>query len=193
MSDSILELKQQLRKTLRKQRREQDKEVAMVASKSICGKIVELDRFKNSNTILAYMCSKGEVDVGELIHHARICGKRIAFPLCIDDGGLRLLIPNTPASFKVGAYGISEPDESDSIEIDASQIDMIIVPAVAFTRNGRRLGQGGGYYDRLLQKSNAYTVGVGFDFQLLESLPLEEHDRSLDCIVTPSELFVINI
>ncbi len=193
MSDNILELKQQLRKTLRKQRREQDKEAAMAASKSICGKIIELDRFKRSDTILAYMCSKGEVDVGELIRYARLNGKRIAFPLCIDDGGLRILIPNTPTSFKVGAYGISEPDESDSTEIEVSQIDMIIVPAVGFTRNGQRLGQGGGYYDRLLQKNDAYTVGVGFDFQLLESLPLEEHDRSLDCIVTPSELFVINI
>lgn len=193
MSDSIFELKQQLRKALRKQRREQDKEVAAIASKNICGKIIELDRFNDSDTILAYMCSKGEVDVGELVSHARTCGKRIAFPLCVDDGGLRLLVPNTPASFKIGAYGILEPDESDSIEIDVSQIDMIIVPAVAFTRNGQRLGQGGGYYDRLLQKSDAYTIGVGFDFQLLDYLPLEEHDRSLDCIVTPTELLAINI
>ena len=121
---------------------------------------------------------------------AKAAGKRIAFPLCIENGGLRLFVPNNGAdSFVSGSYGILEPKPEDSTEVFAEDIDLIIVPAVAFTKECGRLGQGGGYYDRLLKKTGAFTVGVGYDFQLCESLPVEEHDMPLDCVALPGALF----
>ena len=127
----------------------------------------------------------GELDPMPLIECAKAAGKRIAFPLCIENGGLRLFVPNNGAdSFVSGSYGILEPKPEDSTEVFAEDIDLIIVPAVAFTKE-----QGGGYYDRLLKKTGAFTVGVGYDFQLCESLPVEEHDMPLDCVALPGALF----
>lgn len=133
---------------------------------------------------------KNELDPMPLIECAKAAGKRIAFPLCIENGGLRLFVPNNGAdSFVSGSYGILEPKPEDSTEVFAEDIDLIIVPAVAFTKECGRLGQGGGYYDRLLKKTGAFTVGVGYDFQLCESLPVEEHDMPLDCVALPGALF----
>jgi 5-formyltetrahydrofolate cyclo-ligase len=66
--------------------------------------------------------------------------------------------------------------------------DLILVPGLGFTRDGRRLGRGGGFYDRLLAASSfrAFTMGVGFDVQLVPALPVEPHDRRLDAIATES-------
>ena len=139
---------------------------------------------------MAYMPAKNELDPMPLIECAKAAGKRIAFPLCIENGGLRLFVPNNGAdSFVSGSYGILEPKPEDSTEVFAEDIDLIIVPAVAFTKECGRLGQGGGYYDRLLKKTGAFTVGVGYDFQLCESLPVEEHDIPLDCVALPGALF----
>lgn len=78
-----------------------------------------------------------------LIECAKAAGKRIAFPLCIENGGLRLFVPNNGAdSFASGSYGILEPKPEDSTEVFAEDIDLIIVPAVAFTKECGRLGQG---------------------------------------------------
>lgn len=184
----LLKTKNELRRTLRKQRREQDAQAACLASEEICRRVIAMKEFASASTILAYMCAKGEVNVSMIIDEAIRKGKRVAFPLCIADGGLRLLVPNSMKSFNTGAYGIQEPDVNDSVEIQPDDLDLIIVPAVAFTRDGRRLGQGGGYYDRLLSRTRAFTVGVGFDFQLVNELPVESHDRLIDSIVLPGEL-----
>ena len=67
-----------------------------------------------------------------------------------------------------------------------SIIDMIIVPAIAYDRNGNRIGRGKGYYDRLLQKASALKIGVGYDFQLIPHIDSEPHDIPVDIIVTPN-------
>lgn len=185
---SVAELKSNIRKALRKQRREQDVALAYSASIEICNRVIGMPEYERADVILAYMCAKGEVDVSNIVKDAYSKGKRVAFPFCIANVGLRLLIPKTPESFTVGAYGIMEPSVDDSVEIEPSRLDLVIVPAVAYTRECLRLGQGGGYYDRLLKKTSAFTVGVGYDFQLLESLPVAAHDVPLDCVALPSQL-----
>ena len=182
----IAEQKAALRKKLRTQRRNLSAEMAAAASSEVCRKLVSLDAFKEAELILAYMSSKNELDVANAVEAAREAGKRIAFPLCIADGGLRLLVPENASAFNAGSYGILEPDPKRSCEVAAEELDLIIVPAVAFDREMQRLGQGGGYYDRLLEKTNAFTVGVGYDFQLVDRIPRENHDASLDCVLLPS-------
>lgn len=78
---------------------------------------------------------------------------------------------------------VAMPEDSD---LDPSWPDVIVVPGTAFTRNGCRLGQGGGWYDRFLpgRRSDAFTVGIGFGPQLVEWIPVEPHDVQLDCVVT---------
>lgn len=186
----IAEKKSALRKELRSKRRALSEAEVKNASTEVCKKLVELDEFKRAKLILAYMAAKNELDVSYAVRAAIAEGKRVAFPLCIENGGLRLLVPMDENAFTVGSYGILEPDASRSGEVLPQELELMIVPAVAYTRSLQRLGQGGGYYDRLLQKTNCFTVGVGYDFQLVSEIPVEKHDAPLDCVLLPSNTLV---
>lgn len=183
------ELKADIRKQMRAMRKALDAGAVKAASDSAAERVLALPQFEDAKLLMAYMPAKNELDPTPIIERARAAGKRVAFPLCIENGGLRLFVPNGADSFAVGSYGILEPKPEASTEVFAEDIDLIIVPAVAFTSQCGRLGQGGGYYDRLLKKTKAFTVGVGYDFQLCESLPTEEHDMPLDCVALPGALF----
>ena len=184
----IAEQKRLLRKQLRAMRRALTREEVETASSAAAQRVIALPEFQKAELILSYMSAKNELDAAKINEAARAMGKRVAFPLCIENGGLRLLVPRSPDAFNTGSYGILEPDPERSDEVTPGELGLIIVPAVAFDEGRRRLGQGGGYYDRLLEKTQAVTVGVGYDFQLVESLPLEPHDRALDIVALPSAL-----
>lgn len=186
LREQTAERKAALRSLLRAKRRELEPYEVEAASNAVCKKLTELEEFKRAELMLAYMAAKNELDPSSAVRDARAQGKRIAFPLCIENGGLRLLVPNDESAFKTGSYGIMEPDEARSTEVFPEQLDLIIAPAVAFNSYCQRLGQGGGYYDRLLKKARCFTVGIGYDFQLIEDLPIEEHDICLDAVLLPS-------
>lgn len=108
--------------------------------------------------------------------------KRILLPV-VDGDVLQLRDYSPTISFSTGAFGIQEP-MGENLE-DYHCIDFAIIPGVAFDREGYRLGRGKGYYDRLLCRPDfqAYTLGVGFSFQILEAVPTEATDRKLNEIV----------
>jgi 5-formyltetrahydrofolate cyclo-ligase len=85
-----------------------------------------------------------------------------------------------------GKFGIMEP--TASTPIDPSEIDAMIVPGIAFTRQGARLGRGKGFYDKYLSRKGfrAYTIGVCYPCQVVDNIPTEEHDKQLDLVVTSS-------
>lgn len=181
--------KSRLRSDLRRRRRELPQELRLLAAEKVAERVISLEQYRKSRCILAYMAAKGELDVSAIVENARADGKKVAFPLCIENRGLKLLVPHSPDSFIIGAYGIMEPDKQDSDEITVDELDFIIVPGVGFDAECGRLGQGGGYYDCLLECSSAFTCGVGYDFQLCGSLPLEPHDKSIDCVAFPCGVF----
>lgn len=187
--DEIKLLKAEIRKTVRAKRKTLEQAEIAEKSRLVCEKVIKTEAFLKANLILAYMSARNEIDAGYITENAAALGKSVAFPLCAEDGGLKLFVPDTPDCFRKGSYGISEPDALRSKEVFPEDLDLIIVPAIAFTREGQRLGQGGGYYDRLLVKTPAVTIGIGYDFQLFDKLPTESHDRALDYIITPSHAF----
>lgn len=91
------------------------------------------------------------------------------------------ILPYDRSRLHLGAFNIEEPDGDDTVDID--QIDLIVVPAVAYDNAGNRVGRGKGYYDRLLRHSRAITVGVCYDFQLVDNIETEEHDIPVDFVV----------
>jgi len=99
------------------------------------------------------------------------------------------ILPYDRSRLELGAFHIEEPVGDDLADIN--EIELIVVPAVAYDRSGNRLGRGKGYYDRLLTTTRATKIGVGYDFQLLDSLPTEEHDVPMDMIFTQTEVIVL--
>ena len=186
----ISEEKALLRKRIRAERRELSEEVRAASAMAVAERIMGIPSIVGAEYILAYMPMKYELDILPAVERLKAAGVKVAFPLCIENGGLKLFVPADENGFVTGAYGILEPNTETASEIDASALGAIILPAIGFDRRGRRLGQGGGYYDRLLSKTACFTAAVGFDCQLVESVPIEACDRPVDIVVTPSELIV---
>ena len=126
--------------------------------------------FRAATTVLLYHSLKDEVDT------------RILLPVVVGDD-LELRLYTGPEDLKPGAYGIEEP--TGELFTDYADIDFIVVPGVAFDRNGNRLGRGKGYYDRLLPRiPSAHKAGICFPFQLVEEVPAEPFDIRMDEIIT---------
>lgn len=100
------------------------------------------------------------------------------------------ILPYDKSKLALGSFHIEEPTGNDTADI--SQIELIVVPGVAYDRRGNRVGRGKGYYDRLLASSRATKVGVGYDFQLIdEDIPCEPHDVKVDVVITETRRIVI--
>lgn len=101
------------------------------------------------------------------------------------------ILPYDESRLELGAFHIEEPTGGELTDPDT--LDLIVVPAVAYDRKGNRLGRGKGFYDRLLQTTRASKIGVGYDFQLLDSIPTEPHDVAMDMVITQGETIIIRM
>lgn len=184
---AIADKKAALRKSIRAARRALTPQQRAAAAHEV--KLGLLDLFEkkgiSGGTVLAYMPMRYELDITPAAAALKARGFEVAYPLCTEGHGLKLLIPAEENGFAVGAYGILEPREEASREVSPGELAAIILPAVGFDRSFNRLGQGGGYYDRLLAVTDCFTVAVGFDCQLVKSVPTEPNDRDVDAIVVP--------
>lgn len=154
-------------------------------SAKIAEKFCSLPEVKNAKNILLYYPHKNEVDTKPLIEKLlkksdisvflpKVSGKDI-LPVQVKD----------LSSLKSGYAGIKEPEGSST---DPKELDVVVVPAIAFDKRGHRLGYGKGYYDRFLKRTDALKVGFAFDFQVVDELPVEEHDIPVDLIITPTRV-----
>lgn len=141
-----------------------------------------LEIFQRAKAVGAYMPLPDEVDVTPLFQ----CLEQQVFIPAFDEalGGYRMAMFSR--DWKKGRFGIREP--ANPVWAGPDELDLILVPGVAFDRAGNRLGRGGGFYDRLLPQTSALRVGICFDFQTLETLPAEPHDCRMDRLVTESEI-----
>lgn len=134
--------------------------------------------FIMAENVLLYHSLPDELSTREFFD-ALPAGKRYYLPRV---NGLMLdILPYERSRMHLGAFHIEEPDGDDTVDIGS--IDLIVVPAVAYDRSGRRLGRGKGYYDRLLAHSHAITVGVCYDFQLVDEIDAEDHDIPVDFVI----------
>ena len=182
MTDIVSE-KHVLRKAVRRELRTLDDGFRKIASAAACERLISLKEFRSARTVLAYMAMKTECDPREAVRYALDNGKRVAFPLCAADSRLELYIPEDENAFVSGSYGILEPDPKRSTLIEFDELDFIIVPAISFGRSDRRrLGQGGGYYDRLLNGAAAFKLGLALKEQITERVPREAWDAKMDAV-----------
>ena len=183
---SITEEKAALRAEIRQARRLLSDDERRASALAAAEHIMSLHQISEGGTVLAYMPMKYELDILPAVERLKANGVRVAFPLCIEGNRLRLFIPSEENGFITGAYGIMEPDTQTAEEIDKSELTAVLLPAVAFDLSFNRLGQGGGYYDRLLADICCFTAAVGFDCQLVGSVPTEPTDMRVDAVITPS-------
>lgn len=156
-------------------------------------KIVELitttKEFQSAQIISCYYPFRNEVDILPLLGFAG--NKKYVFPRVVKGiEKLDFYLINLPDDFEKGVFGLMEP-KTFLPKVDVKDIDLFLVPGVAFTKSGCRLGYGGGYYDETLRdrKLDSLAFGVCFDIQLAENIPLEEWDIKMGFVVTESEIY----
>lgn len=159
-------------------------------SAKIMDRLEETDLFQQASCIALYHAIPGEVQTAGLIEKW-YRKKRLLLPL-IKGNDLQLLLYAGKESLKTGVFGILEPSE-DCEAVPESEIDLIIVPGVAFDRQHNRLGRGKGFYDRLLSTLDVPKIGICYDFQLKDQIPAEPFDRKMDLIITEKRNIVIQI
>ncbi len=180
-------VKRELRKSIIAKRDMLPGAVRAAMSLVITNKITGLDRYRMAEVVLAYMNFGSEFETEGFVRQVLEDGKALLLPkLRNDRSGLDLhFVTDLEDGLEAGTWGIREPRGGDSIE-DFSLIDFILVPGVAFSRSGARLGYGGGFYDRLLvnKRSDAASIAAAFSLQMVDEIPLEGNDIPVDAIIT---------
>ena len=180
--------KSKIRKEIIEKRLNLTQEEVSLASQEICSRILELDAYKEADIVLAYMSIRNEICLDSVIEKALQDGKRVYIPKTFPDRRMEFYLYD--GKFARGSFGIMEPaNQEASAVFDETSLHNVLVlePGVAYDRAGNRLGYGGGYYDTFLSKINRdkfFVVGIGYEFQIVESIPTDEHDIKPDMIIT---------
>lgn len=174
--------KTQIRKLVKERRSERTDQQIQEMSHVIAQKIIAMPAFEKAACVYAYIDYNHEVMTDEIIEAAWAAGKRVAVPKVVGKDLIWYYI-TTSADVESGYMGIREPrtDLPLANETDA----FFIMPGVAFDKDCHRVGYGGGFYDRYLEKNNThYKVALAFSFQIFDSVPFEAHDILPDAVVS---------
>ena len=148
--------------------------------------------YKKAKIVLTYLSMPEEPQTDELINYAIHAGKVICVPRLLSSYGFMEAVRLRCMKDIIvsGKLGLRQPNHNATELVLPESIDLVLVPGVAFDLNGNRLGMGAGYYDRFLPSAqNAIFAGVAWDFQIVSTVPHEDHDIALDFLVTESGIF----
>lgn len=181
--------KRELRRSLLERRKLIDRERRAKLNSSLCERLWALEAYKNADTVLLYFPIKGEPDLAPFALRCLSDGKSLAYPLC--DTVSHTLSFHKVSSLDdliLGAYNIPEPDPRLPQITDFCHA-LCVTPAIAFDRDGYRLGYGGGFYDRFFKAFDGVSVGAVYEELVLASLPRGENDMSVDLVLTQNSIY----
>jgi 5-formyltetrahydrofolate cyclo-ligase len=162
-------------------------------SERITTQILGLQTYRSARCVLAYMSFGSEFDTSDFIANALAHGKTLCLPRVVPDQR-RLnvhTVENLECHLQSGVWGIREP-RADRPLVDLGQVDIVLLPGVAFTPRCERLGYGGGFYDRLLPRfeRRPHLVAAAFGLQIRDQIPLEATDQCIDVVISESGLYL---
>lgn len=184
--------KKEIRRKAKELRDSIDKETVIRLSEVIQNKVCNHPWFERSNTVFVYVSAGNEVRTFEIIEKAVNTGKRVCVPRVVPGVKMEAVpISNIDQDLQMGFFNIMEPKQH-LLPVDEKEIDLVIVPGLVFDRNGYRIGYGGGYYDKYLARiaEHCRTIGIAFDFQVVNELPVEEHDMKVMAVITENDLII---
>ena len=163
-------------------------------SQAICATFAGLSEYQSARTVMFYVDVRSEVRTRHYLATALKHGKKIIVPYCVD-GELELFHLEDMNELEIGMYKILEPKtdlrERASKKVDVKELDLIMVPGVAFDKRGGRMGHGFGYYDKLLERArpDVPLVALAFECQLFPEIPTQAHDVFMDKIITEKAVY----
>lgn len=186
-----MEAKKLLRiEMLNKRKQHTSEEIAQI-SKLVVRNLWSMPEISKANLLMGYLSFGREISLDAFIERALAMGKRICVPR-IYDAQQSIIKPNwldDITAVEHAELGIRIPSKISYAQPD--DIDVVLVPGVAFSLSGQRLGMGKGYYDRFLPTTKALRVGICAEYNLLDSVPTDEYDALVDYLVTPDRVIKI--
>lgn len=172
---------------MRRKLKTMDPEEKRLMDHAVCERLLTLPELSRVRKVYGYMSLSWETGTGEILKRFRELGILTALPK-VRGNSMDFFEVSSFSDLEEGAYHILEPKAGKE---KVSWPDApILVPGLAFSSDGKRLGKGGGYYDRfLLSHPGQKTVGLAYEFQITDEVPTDRHDRPVDVIVTPEHIF----
>jgi 5-formyltetrahydrofolate cyclo-ligase len=184
--------KQRLRQAMKTLLRESTPEGAQRAGGRIAELLAADEAWQRASRIVLFSSRPDEVDTSPIWRRAGVDRKPVLLPRMTSEGSLDFALATAPDRLEAGRFGIAEPrPEAPAVRLDRG--DLVLVPGLAFDRQGGRLGRGGGYYDRAFagrrrDAMRPVLIGVGFSFQIVDHVPMTVVDVPIDGIVSEREL-----
>lgn len=190
-------IKQQIRKEILAKRLTIPEEEVLIKSEKICKNLLQMEIYCQADVLLLYAPIKKEVQVEIILQDGMKKGKRIYFPKVLDKETMNFYQVDNPAELRRGCMGIMEPVPSLDTQFFYSQIvekeqkrTLMLMPGVAFSKSGFRIGYGGGYYDRCLQdKPGIIKAALCYEVQMVNALSHDTYDIKADCVITENNIF----
>lgn len=191
--DAFHRTKKEIREQAHANRKAQENKEELSAK--ICETFVSLPEYASAKTVMYYVDVRTEVRTRHFLPTALTHNKKIVVPYCVNDL-LELFWLTSMDELSIGMYKILEPKpelrEIPEKKVDVKELDLIMVPGVAFDRTGARMGHGFGYYDKLLEhaRPDAPLVALAFECQLFPSIPTQAHDVFMDKVITEETVYL---
>ncbi|MBR5508967.1 MAG: 5-formyltetrahydrofolate cyclo-ligase, partial [Lachnospiraceae bacterium] len=183
------EQKKEIRTEVKRRRAEAELEALHENSVKIIERFTELEAYRKAEILLAYVDAKREVETRLLMAQAWKDGKKVAAPRVDGDGIMHYYYLNSLEELESGSFGIMEPKEE--CPLCETEKGLLLMPGVAFDVHCHRVGYGGGYYDRYLEKHPGLVhIALAFEFQVFDAVPFEEHDILPEMIVTEDRILL---
>ena len=189
----IRQQKKQIREECKKIRKSIEKQHKEELDRKICDAIISSVSFHYADTVLLFYPLENEINLLPVFDEALKQGKKVAFPKCMPDRRMEFFYVSSLCELKKGKYNICEPqDVSDENKFDTSCHPLCIVPCLAATKNGERLGYGAGYYDRFLHKFSGISGVVQYEMLVFDTLVQEKrYDKKTDLLITEKGVSVV--
>ena len=173
--------KKELRRQIREQKRAMSEEEIVAASERLGELFLNCPQYKDAKTIYGYLPYNQEVRTVPMMEQAMKDGKRVAVPKCYGEE-MRFIYMEDLSKVEKGYANIPEPVADEPVAQDPTAL--VLMPGMAFTRDGKRMGYGGGFYDKFLAAEPDHpTVALCYAFQMVEDLPTEDYDIPVDCVL----------
>ena len=186
--DQVVE-KARIRRQLLDERDSLSQDFINITSKQVQDNLRKIDFFRNAKSVGCYYSIGSEVRTQDILHEILNSGKDVSLPK-VEKNNLVFRKIKSLSELEQGNFSVMEPKESCPT---VKKMDVIVVPAIALTREGYRLGYGFGYYDRYLSSKKSKTIALTYSKQVVRSFPHSDHDVRIDCMVTEDEIITSKI